>query len=199
MSKTTYFAAFALGAAVGSVAAWLYLKKKYERIAEDEINSVKAAFSKSEAGAEGEVAAPKIQTAKVGNQEEKLDISEYAARLEQEGYISDSRTVGGSEKEKSETAEMQPYVISPDEFGEFEDYETVSLSYYADQVLADENDERVEDVESIIGFESLTHFGEFEDDSVFVRNDRLKCDYEILADQRLYSDVIKQSPHQTEV
>lgn len=95
--------------------------------------------------------------------------------------------------------EMKPYIISPEEFGEFEDYERISLSYYADQVLADEDDEKVEDVDNVIGLESLTHFGEFEDDSVFIRNDRLRCDYEILLDQRTYSDVIKQRPHQMEV
>ena len=95
--------------------------------------------------------------------------------------------------------EMKPYVISPDEFGEFEDYERISLSYYADQILADEDDEKVEDVDNVVGLESLIHFGEFEDDSVFVRNDRLKCDYEILLDQRTYSDIIRQRPHQMEV
>lgn len=95
--------------------------------------------------------------------------------------------------------EIKPYVISPEEFGEFEDYERISLSYYADQVLADEDDEKVDDVDNVVGLESLTHFGEFEDDSVFVRNDRLKCDYEILLDQRTYSDVMKQRPHQMEV
>ena len=62
-----------------------------------------------------------------------------------------------------------------------------------------EDDEKVEDVDNVVGLESLAHFGEYEDDSVFVRNDRLKCDYEILLDQRTYSDVIKQRPHQTEV
>ena len=69
------------------------------------------------------------------------------------------------------------------------------MLYYADQILAGEDDEKVEDVDNVVGLESLTHFGEFEDDSVFVRNDRLKCDYEILLDQRTYSDVIKQRPH----
>ena len=62
----------------------------------------------------------------------------------------------------------KPYVISPEEFGEYEEYEKISLTYYGDQVLADENDELVEDVEGAVGFESLTHFGEYEDDSVFV-------------------------------
>ena len=54
-------------------------------------------------------------------------------------------------------------------------------------------------MDNVVGLESLAHFGEYEDDSVFVRNDRLKCDYEILLDQRTCSDVIKQRPHQTEV
>ena len=92
----------------------------------------------------------------------------------------------------------KPYVISPEEFGEFEEYEKISLTYYADQVLTDENNEEVDDVEEIVGEESLTHFGEYEDDSVFVRNDRLKCDYEILLDQRNYSDVTKTMPHRVE-
>ena len=68
----------------------------------------------------------------------------------------------------------------------------------ADQVLADEDDDPVEDVDNVDGFESLKSFGEFEDDSVFVRNDRLKCDFEILLDQRNYSDVCKLKPHQRE-
>ena len=93
----------------------------------------------------------------------------------------------------------EPYVISPEQFGENEDYERISLTYYADQVLVDENDEMIEDVEEMVGFESLNHFGEYEDDSVFVRNDAKKCDYEILLDQKLYSDVIDEMPHQMEV
>ena len=66
-------------------------------------------------------------------------------------------------------------------------------------MLTDENDEIIEDVEETVGFESLNHFGEYEDDSVFVRNDARKCDYEILLDQRTYSEVAKGRPHQMEV
>ena len=199
MNKATGFVMFVLGAAVGSVATWQYTKKKYERIAQEEIDSVKEIFSKRESAADVEIVTPEPQTAKVGKPEEKPDITEYAARLEREGYTNYSNVSAGEKKEEQEAMEMKPYVISPEEFGEFEDYERISLSYYADQILADEDDEKVEDVDNVVGLESLTHFGEFEDDSVFVRNDRLKCDYEILLDQRTYSDVIKQRPHQTEV
>lgn len=82
-----------------------------------------------------------------------------------------------------------PYVISPEEFGEI-GYETISLTYYADEILADEMDELVESIDSVVGLNSLTTFGEYEDDSVFVRNDKLKCDYEILKDQRRWADIV---------
>lgn len=40
-----------------------------------------------------------------------------------------------------------------------------------------------------IGDDALGHFGEYEDDSVFVRNDEEQTDYEILLDGRNYHDV----------
>ena len=123
------------------------------------------------------------------------DLKKYNSIIQKEGYTNYSRSV---EEKKGDPFVEKPYVISPEEFGEFEEYEKISLTYYADQVLTDENNEEVDDVEEIVGEESLTHFGEYEDDSVFVRNDRLKCDYEILLDQRNYSDVTKTMPHRVE-
>ena len=199
MSKATGFTMFVLGATVGSVVTWKYVKKKYEQIAQMEIDSVKEIFSGREANADIEITATEPQTAKVVKPKEKPNITEYAAIIEREGYTNYSDAVTGFEKEEPETMDIKPYIISPEEFGEFEDYERISLSYYSDQVLADEDDEKVEDADNVVGLDSLTHFGEFEDDSVFVRNDKLKCDYEILLVQRTYSDVIKQRPHQMEV
>lgn len=192
MSKATNALMFLLGAAVGSVVTWKYVKNKYEQIAQEEIDSVKEVFLKREPDATVEIKEADVRNKK----EEKPGVMEYAARLQKEGYVNYAGM--NSVEEETETVE-KPYVISPEEFGEFDEYEKISLTYYADQTLADENDELVDDVENIIGFESLTHFGEYEDDSVFVRNDRLKCDYEILMDSRLYSDVVKTMPHRVEV
>ncbi len=66
----------------------------------------------------------------------------------------------------------KPYVISSDEFEAFYDYEKISLTYYADQFLADDDDELVDDIEETSDSNRLTLW-EYEDDSVFVRNDRL--------------------------
>ena len=81
-----------------------------------------------------------------------------------------------------------PYVISPEEFDDNDEYETESLRYYEDHVLTDMYDNIIDDIEGTVGEESLTHFGEFEDDSVFVRNDDKKIDYEILLVEGKYGE-----------
>jgi hypothetical protein len=181
MNKTINFITFVLGVAVGSVVTWRYVEKKYEQIAQDEIDSVKEVFSKREA----EFTEDTEVQIKADNARRKSNIIEYAAYLREQGYTNYSDV-------------DKPYVITPEEFGDLDDYETISLTYYADQILADDNDVIVDDIEDVVGFDSLNSFGEYEDDSVFVRNDRLKCDYEILLDQRKYSDVIKRRPHEVE-
>lgn len=198
MSKTK-FIMFILGAAVGSIVTWRYVEKKYEQIAQDEIDSVKEVFSKREMDftEETEVVDARI---KADNAKEKPSVVEYAARLREQGYTnySDIGTEDEEEVKKESMTVDKPYVIAPEDFGEFDDYEKISLTYYADRILADDNDELVNDVEDVVGFDSLNSFGEYEHDSVFVRNDRLKCDYEILLDQRKFSNVRKRKPHEVD-
>lgn len=196
MNKTINFMTFVLGVAVGSVVTWRYVEKKYEQIAQDEIDSVKEVFSKRET----EFTEDTEVQIKADNAKKKPSVIEYAAWLRKRGYTNYSDMVDEKPEEvKEESMSVdKPYVIAPEEFGELDDYETISLIYYADQILADDNDVIVDDIEDVVGFDSLNSFGEYEDDSVFVRNDRLKCDYEILLDQRKYSDVIKRRPHEVE-
>ena len=173
MSKFTHALAFVLGAAVGSVAVYKVLKTKYEIWAQNEIDSVIDTFA--------------ARHAKIDNGEE----AETSDASEDEGELRDRfNDLVKKERYTDEEGgvkpmwEDKPYVISPSEFGGNDDYDTISLTYYADGVLTDDNDEPIEDIEKIVGVESLKHFGEYEDDSVFVRNDELKCDYEILLDTR---------------
>ena len=125
-------------------------------------------------------------------------MADYVRKLEREGYTEYSRTVKPTEKADSETSEDTPYVISPAEFGEIEEYTKVSLTYFADGVLADELNEPVDNVEEIVG-DALEHFGEYEEDSVFVRNDAKRCDYEILQDLRNFKDVLEDMSPRTSI
>ena len=65
----------------------------------------------------------------------------------------------------------------------------MTLIYYNDGILADSDNNRIDDIESCIGYESLNHFGEYEDDSVYVRNDDAMTDYEVLLDESNYADL----------
>ncbi len=198
MSKATPFITFAIGAVAGAAASWYFAKKKYELIAQEEISSVKEVFAKRveaispEPSNDVSDAEEKAERAK-----DKPGIIEYASKLNDSGYTNYSNVEKSSpDAEMKETMGKEiPYIISPDEFGEEDEYETISLTYYADGVLADDMDYLVEDVEETVGTDYASHFGEYEDDSVFVRNDRLRADYEILMDERNYSDVRKTKPY----
>lgn len=192
MKKLTGIFAFVAGAAVGAATSWYVAKNKYERLAQEEIDSVKEAFCGIVSNEETEEC-PEEPEDSEDPQDSQEEICVYEGLIDGLGYTD----YNGNEEEDDLKirATKKPYVIPPDEFAELEDYGVCSLTYYADKVLADELDEMVEDIEDTIGFESLAHFGEYEEDSVFVRNDRIKCDFEILLDNRLYTDVLKSKPY----
>lgn len=199
MNKTN-FAMFLAGATVGAAAAWFGLKKRYEQIAQEEIDSVKAVYSAKKEPVSVDARHDELQEEnqhKADIAKLKPDLVKYAAKLQEEAYINyTEHSKKNIEEMNEESMTDAPYVISPDEFSTFDDYTTISLVYYnGDDVLADEENELIEDLANTVGEDFASHFGEYEDDSVFVRNDRLKCDYEILRDNRSYSDVTGNSPY----
>lgn len=183
---------FAAGAAVGSVVTWKLIDAKYQaqaaQDAEETREYYRGKYGEIEDASEEEVE----ETDDEADPGEKPDIQKYASMVLGEGY-----TVYGSREEKEVEDAMRPYVIAPEEFGET-DYRTVSLTYYKDKVLADNRNKIVKNVDDVVGIDSLTHFGEYEDDSVFVRNDAKKTDYEILLDDRAYSEIINKTAHSAE-
>lgn len=185
-SKIKFVFSFVIGAAVGYVVSNKFLNDKYKKLADEEIASVKDVFS-----------------AKYSAEQAVNDVSddqvceEYKEQLKETKYDCCFNSNEGDHPKNEEHKKFnnRPYVIKPEEFGDKDDYDCISLTYYSDGVLTDEDNEIIEDVDCVVGSNSLKHFGEYEDDSVFVRNDIFKCDYEILTDQRKYSDVIDKDPH----
>lgn len=195
MSKFSNMIIFILGAGIGSVTTWFCVKKKYEQIAQEEIDSVKEVFSKKEKKLSNEIDEAH-EKMKENEEVDYATIAKLYSENPNKREFMDYSAISSEKQPKGENdMNEQPYVISPDEFGEIDAYEKISLSYYNDQILADEDDVMVEDIENTIGCDSLNHFGEYEDDSVFVRNNRLKCDYEILIDHRNFSDVVANKPN----
>ena len=180
--------AFVAGAAVGVGASWQYFKKKYETLAREEIESVKELFSYKKEAVSYDFSADLEEGV-------SINTSQQPRRLKEENYFDYSAISKKPDEKKKEDDCPGPYVIPPENFGEYENYERISLTYYSDNILVDDDDRPVEDVEGTVGVESLSHFGEFEDDSVHVRNERLHCDFEILLDPAPYSDIVKSKPY----
>lgn len=204
------FVMFAVGAAIGSAVTWKLVKTKYEQIAQEEIDSVKETFSKREKKVENDQTPD--DTATVENfikhnddvNDINHDIYDYETLLKEHKYLninedrtdedrSSSYTKYTLEKFRKEDSDMEhdrPYVVSPEEFDDNDEYNVISLTYYADGVLTDDMDEPIdpEDIDDLVGKDFASHFGEYEEDSVFVRNDAMQTDYEILRDLRRYDE-----------
>ena len=187
----TSLVSLAVGAVIGSVVSWKLLKTKYEAIANEEIESVRKMYKKKLENAsnkksenESEESEPVRNQVHSGKNpsSEREDYEKSKKIIDDNEYLSNNEAKGGSKDMD------KPYVISPDEFGDKDDYDLISLTYYADHILADDGDQIIDNVDEVVGAESLGHFGEYEDDSVFVRNDKFKTDYEILLSEFTYDE-----------
>lgn len=184
---------FTAGAAIGSVVTWKLVKDKYARLAQEEVEAVREVYmkhtndSKNDEPVTEEPAVVVPESVPEFTEQERVDYANIA------NAYSNNNEKGVPEPVK------RPYVISPEMFEDSE-YRAVSLTYYADGVVEDDFYEVLDDeeVEDKIGHDFMNHYGEYEEDTVFVRNDEEETDYEIMRDNRNYSDVPKQPPY-TEV
>lgn len=189
---------FATGAAIGSLVTWKVVKTKYEQIIQEEIDSFKETYAMCMGGKKG---------TQESSDEELLDedIEYDADSSEMTDYVALTRKYNRSSNEPANSAEEGggddevpyingPYVIEPNDFanGNY-DHECHCITYYADGVLADDWGV-VLDIDETIGDEALKHFGDYAEDVVHVRNERLKIDYEVVQDPRNYADVMANDP-----
>ena len=189
-SKVLWFAA---GVAVGVAATSHFFKTKYERLYQKDVESVKRAFSTPQQSEPTEGDTEEV----IATEPTPEEVTAYHDIISAQGYSTIPSVSGDSIGEEVKGV-SRPYVISPTDFDTEDDYEVVSLTYYADGVLTDEHDYVIEDVDGMVGTDSLSHFGEYEEDAVHVRNENMRCDFEILRDLRNYSDVFQNGPRPDE-
>ena len=187
MNKTaTAFISFVLGAAAGFAVTWYLLKDKYAAIANEEIQEVRDYYKSKYEPETIQSDSPQTKTKEIKASIDKLVMNKIS---EQHDYTAYSKS--NDKKNESETKNddsEKPYIITPEEFDTIEDYELCELTFFKDQIIADNDLEIVEDLDDVIGFESLNHFGEYADDAIYVRNDKRQCDYEVLLDERTYAE-----------
>lgn len=176
---------FCGGVFIGGFLTWDFFKTKYEKIADEEIASVKEAFEHREHKSEKDYEIEEDLKAKAA----------YINIIDATGYKNYSNVPIETDK-KGGTADMelkQPYVITPEQYEDNVDYTKVSLTWYNDEVLEDDWG-NVLDPDDVIGSDALKTFGQYEKDSVFVRDDDEQIDYEVLLDTRSYKETYEHDP-----
>lgn len=160
--------AFVTGAGIGSYVTYKVLDVKYADILDEEVDKLKDMYKrKMEAVSEENISEDRQES--------------YEKIINNEQYLSEDKQPEHTNEDIQTVLEenKDPYMIAPENYGENPDYEMVSLTLYKDGVLCDENDEEIKDIEDLLGH-NLEYFGAYDDNSLFVRNDTKKCDYEII-------------------
>lgn len=196
MKLINSFTCFLAGAVVGAAASFYILKKKYEAlVAEDHEqfrkdleNPQVAKFFYDSALKKAKAKSEKGETLDSSEEDIPKPFKRDKSKRQAVDYTSfykkpvDERIAEESDNEAYELTgdpAAVPVIINPDEYGDDETYAQISLYYTTDGVLIDENNEVFEDLEALCSdFEE--HFDEYEADSVCMRNDRLRCYYEVL-------------------
>lgn len=195
---------FVAGAAVGGAVAAKLVSKKYERIIDEEIDSVKEAFKeqknaiideyekKLENNEASEIEADSTKPERIYTREELL---EQLNKISYDnGYTPVDMDLPENVKPKKYLdSSDRPYTIYPVDVGELPGYRVMSVTLYSNGVateLVDTGDDCVEepfyDIDEILGEENFARIGEIEPNMVYIRNDMYKTDYVVYASDDEY-------------
>lgn len=171
---------FGAGALVGAVVAAKAVREKYQQEAEEEIAEMREYYrEKEQKRREAEECEAIVEETE----------TEYKEIVKDEGYTNYTQYNDVKPEEKIDDDvedEWTPSIIDPEEFGEDPSYDTATLTYFKDGVLADEVDEVMDP--KMVGEENLKIFDEFGARSIYVRNDEHMIDFEIIRDEYPYSE-----------
>lgn len=195
---------FVAGAVVGVLASKAYFKKQ----ADDEIRQMRDYVNKKEAQLkekekehsdwqefdDEDTSSPDNFASLAKDEEAKAAYFKYATTTP----INDIKKEDFDEmKERLEKGEHpeeehdEPYILSVEEFEDGRPgYDSIGLSYYdGDDSLVDDSEELV-DVDETVGADNLKAFADSDEDSMYIRNDKLGVDYEIIrVDGNFYDDI----------
>ena len=188
---------FGAGVIAGAFVAARAVKEKYQQEAEEEIAEMREYYR------ELKKESTKVETAEDDTKEEPKEepkddfkpieeLEEAKEIIKDKGYINYTHyndTDIKENKREEQVDENEIYIIDPEEYGgENGEYDTATLTYFKDGVLADEVDEIVP-YNIIGGEENLQPFKDYPDcNAVYVRDDNIMVDYVILRDPYQYDE-----------
>lgn len=186
---------FVSGAITGAVTSWFIVKDKYEKQAREEIDKIRKHYLAKKVIREEvpakEVVAPYILDSNKSNESLAGTFEYIGDILEDYHAVTDIASM-----HPSSTVFVPSIVeIDGDYFGEFDDYECITLTaFLGDGVICDDMMEPLDDRKSIVGNFDPNDGEETIDGCRYIRNDHLRCDYEIVIEDGSYSDYILKHP-----
>lgn len=188
-----------LGSGAGIAGGYFLAKKKYEKLADKECESL---IKKLE-----------NQTKEKINPENKTEIKETKKKklndslIDKKSYDLGTTTNKGSvldysriyrsnndiEEKPEKDLDIDKYVslITSSEFVQAIDNAQDTLMYYSDGVLSDDSYNEITNVKDYIGNLNLFElFTNTESDAIYIRNSYLKKDFEIIFDERSFKDLV---------
>ena len=193
MSKFKLFLIFVIGAATGSATTYFLLKNKFQSEAEEEIQEIRDYYDhKAESGEPKNDEPVEVQSASSAYEKSSLDADRHAKAQQNmekappRDYTQyyEPQDVVISEPDESLTKAVSyrdPYIISPNDFGEEPSYtEEHWILHPNGSVTDEETGEEIEDLLGWIGTGWERSIGEYEVNTVRIRNERLSSDIEIV-------------------
>ena len=185
-----------LGGAIGAGSTYFVINKRYEERANKEMDEIRSHYISEIDALKSEIATLKQEAAEELEklQEEKPakakkakskveeeaddDDSEYKRVLAKQNYSDISEEKKPKKEKKSPN---RPYCITPEQYQIESQYAKVTLDYWNGNGYFTniEGDEEPEAGVWIDVANTLSRVGDYEEDTLYVRNDRLQTDYEI--------------------
>lgn len=191
------------GLVVGGFVTNLLVKEKYEHEAAEEISAMHKSFVNRYKEPINEVKTEKMESTGSENyiSKDKNDVIDYSSFSKKETSVETKSEEDISKEDSTDDVVEMKREISDDPIHEidWEIYESseeygfshVELVLYTeDCILANVYDEKIDDVEKRITVDILNKFAHLPKDEIWVRNEILGCDFNIVKDNRKFSDVV---------
>ena len=171
---------FLLGATAGSLITWKLIEDKYKKLADEEIESVKERFkerekkekkSKNEYNTYKDIIKDLSYDNNRENKESENNIKEFSTSVSE--LVKED--IDDVQKENQRLSNIE--IITSDEFGDLEGYDSSYWTLYSDNILVDDFNNVITEPKLFLG-NALDNFDD--EDSIFVRNHDTSTDYEIL-------------------
>jgi hypothetical protein len=131
-----------------------------------------------------------------------IDYQSVSKKLRAKGDLADlakqlveNEAVAAAEASRSNDVDHDgPYIVSFDDYNDNPSTTQESLVYYkVDDVLTRDTDEVIHTPEEVVGGDALVCFGKWsgDPDMVYVRNDKLAKDYEIVQIHGSYEEIVR--------